>query len=181
MTNKVESRIDRILGILLRRGISTLFFIFVFGGALAAFTHLQSQIIHNTLDVSNYWPQAIVPLGILIAFSGLMYNRARAVGTKISRYRFRSLYAAERLLAAACYYLAALVCGYFAASTSDFFVLVFAIQPARAYEVKFVLFGPTIVLAGWSVIETWTTVRTIAPNGAFRRPMRVARRVRDML
>ena len=176
-----EAKLDRIFGIALRAGVSTLFFVAVFGGAMAAFMGLQREIANNTFDAANYWPGTVVPLGILIAFSGLMYNRARAVGTKHQKYRFRSMYAAERLLAAACYYLAALVCGYFAASTADIVVAIFSVQASRAWEVRVSLFGPTVVLIGWAIIETWTTIRVVALNGAYRRHLRVARRVRDML
>jgi hypothetical protein len=110
-----------------------------------------------------------------------MYNRARAVGTKTKKHRFRSLYAAESLLAAACFYLAAIVCAYFAASTSDFFVNLFNVQPENAGGFRFFLFGPTIVFGGWAILEAWTTIRSITPNGAFRRMIRIARRVREML
>jgi hypothetical protein len=181
MTSNIHLKIDRILGIWLRRAISCLLFLILFGSGMAVFTQLDEKITDNSFTTASLWPEAMVPLGILIAFSGLMYNRARAVGTKTLKYRFRSLYAAESLLAAACFYLAAIVCAYFAASTSGFFIKLFKIQQTNAGGFRFILFGPTIVFGGWAILESWSTIRTITPNGAFRRMIRLARRVRKML
>lgn len=64
---------------------------------------------------SNYQFQAVgiialTPLALLLGLSGLMYNRARAIEAK--RQKFRSVYAAERLMAAGYYYLIAIILGF---------------------------------------------------------------------
>lgn len=173
--------IERVLGIIIRAGINILFFIVLYGSWISAFVHLESAITNNTFNPNDYWPQVLIPLAILIAFSGLMYNRARAVGDNAHKHRFRSLYAAERLMAASCFYLAALVCAFFAVATADFFVLIFKVSPPNIVKVRFTLFGPAIVFVGWTMYEVSDTIRAIAPNGAYRRKIRVAKRIRSMM
>lgn len=181
MKNHVHDRIERVLGQFLRWGISGFFLIVVAGSCLAAFMHFQSKLESGTLDVTSYWPQSLIPLAILVAFSGLLYNRARAVGAGATKQRFRSLYAAERLLAAACFYVAGLVTVLFAALTADFFVQLFRVPHHAVFEFKMSLYALSVPLLGWSIAEASHTLSLMAPNGAYRRTVRVARRVRKLL
>ena len=118
----------------------------------------------------------LTPLALLIGFSGLMYNRARAVGSRVAR--FRSLYAAERLMTSSCFYLVALVTG--------FIVTVF-LQPFGAANtlpsryVLFLIYTPVMLFGGWAFGELMFALFTITPSPSFRNQRRVARYARRLL
>ena len=181
MSAGANQRIERFLGQVIRLGISIFFFTVVAGSSFAAFMDLQVQLKNDTFNASTYWPQALIPLAILIALSGLLYNRARAVGANATKHRFRSMYAAERLLAASCFYLAALATACFASLCGDLIVSQLRIPIAKVWEAKALLFGLALPLLGWSIMEVFHTIRLIAPNGAYRTKFRVARRVHELL
>lgn len=80
----------------------------------------------NTGELFNIGVAAFTPLAILLAFSGLMYNRTRAI---VSRsYQFRSLYIAERLFSATVSYLLALVTMFFCYLLAKKFNFVFSFE-----------------------------------------------------
>lgn len=85
------------LGRVYRAAIRIFFLVVVFGSGTAGFLHLQAKALMGAISLGEYWPQFLIPLGTLIAFSGLLYNRAIGVATTAAKLRFRSIYAAERL------------------------------------------------------------------------------------
>ncbi len=93
---------------------------------LISSTALFAVLEHNAqnLKFQNLGLIVLSPLAILIAFSGLMYNRARAIDSPPQR--FRSLYSAERALSACVLYLAALILG---------FAITVLLQPYTSEEV----------------------------------------------
>lgn len=118
----------------------------------------------------------LTPLALLIGFSGLMYNRARAVGSRVAR--FRSLYAAERLMTSSCFYLVALVTG---------FVVTVFLQPfwdantLPSRDVLLFIYTPAMLFGGWAFGELMFAIFAITPNPSFRNQRRVARYARRLL
>lgn len=181
MPSKWIQRIERMLGRVYRAAIRLFFLLVVFGSGTVVFLHFQARALMGAISLGEYWPQFLIPLGTLIAFSGLLYNRARAVATTATRQRFRSLYAAERLFAATCFYLSALITTLFVALCGDYLVIAFGVPPPDRSRAVFTMLGLALPLYGWTVLEVYQAVRLITPSGAHRRTIRVARRVRQML
>lgn len=118
---------------------------------------------------------ALTPLAVLIGFSGLMYNRTRAIETKPQR--FRSLYAAERLMAACYYYLIAIAFG---------FVITVLLQPFVAGEqlprgeLLAAMYSPTVLFCLMASSELFLGVFAVRPRPYSRYFYLVARKIKRL-
>lgn len=117
----------------------------------------------------------LTPMALLIGFSGLMYNRARATDSRLPR--FRSLYAAERLMTASCYYVLALVLA---------FIITVFLQPLDATKqlppenTLMLVYSPAMLFCIFAFNELMFALFAITPVPLFRHPRRVAFLVRRL-
>lgn len=118
----------------------------------------------------------LTPLALLIGLSGLMYNRARAVGSRVVR--FRSLYAAERLMASSCFYLVALVWGF---AVTVFLQPFDELKKLPSREVLMLMYAPVMLFSGWAFGELMFAVFAISPGPYSRHPRNVVRKARRVL
>lgn len=144
------------------------------GSALALLFLIQHYASQFQFDSVGF--VALTPLALLIGLSGLTYNRTRAVERK--HRRFRSLYAAERLLAACCFYLLAVVIA--------FIVTVF-LQPfapgmkTAKPDLLFAMYLPSMFFVVLAFFEMLYALLALWPRGFSRHSRPVAKRVRHLL
>ena len=113
----------------------------------------------RTIQFEAVGAVALTPLAILIGLSGLMYNRTRAIENR--RARFRSLYAAERLLAATLFYLLALILAFVPT------VFLWAFESSISREARLLVFGPSILFCLWSFAETMNAIQGVSISPFF--------------
>jgi len=98
----LANNITKILGFIL----ALLVFSYLF--AELGLTYILNQV--SSGHIFNLGVAIFSPLAITITFSGLMYNRARGINSKVQR--FRSLYIGERLFEASKVYTLCLLSGF---------------------------------------------------------------------
>lgn len=127
------------------------------------------------------WTQlSLVILGLLIGFTSVLYNRARALPAG-SLHR-RTLYAGELVLRASVFYLIGLML----AALIHFLLSASGYKPEPAHlippqrVVPVVLFFLPMLFIVFAFLSAFTALRVLLRRGmAFMRPLRVLRRVAD--
>ncbi len=149
--------------------VGSLFYISAFA-LLTVLYHYAAQYQFQTVGII-----ALTPLAILIGFSGLMYNRTRAIEAK--PHRFRSLYAAERLMASCYYYLIAVVLGFII----TVFLHPFAVEehlPSK--DTLAAMYSPVILFYMMAFTELFLGVFAVRPRPYSRYFKLVARRTKRL-
>lgn len=150
----------------------TIYFFF-----LISSTALFSVLEHHTQNLKFHSLGLIVlsPLAILISFSGLMYNRARAIDSPSQR--FRSLYSAERTLSACVLYLAALILGF---SITVLLQPYSSVESPAAKSTFIIYYFAPIMLCLWSFLEFSNALLVASKNRLPKHYSITARRVRRL-
>lgn len=150
-------------------------FSFLFGELIL--TYILNQVSNS--QIFNLGVAVFSPLAITITFSGLMYNRAKAINSKTQR--FRSIYIAERLFEASKYYILCLLSGFICYLIISKFQLQLKLDGTIVESKASLIILPSMSFFMSFCIEIIFLIKALGFQIGGRTPNRVALKVRKLL
>lgn len=136
------------------------FIILAFLSSVALFMVLYSYAIHYQFESVGL--VALTPLALIIGLSGLMYNRARSIELKSQR--FRSLYAAERLMTSCYAYLIAIILGFVVTVFLQPFMVGNQLTKLTNRDTLLLIYSPSMFLCVFSFVELLHVIFAMRPH-----------------
>lgn len=160
--------------------------IFLYLIAIIAFSYLFAELILPLImkiisngEIFNFGIAVFAPLAVTVAFSGLMYNRAKAVSSK--SIRFRSIYLAERLLEASVNYTYCLVTSFICyLIVSEYSLNLNFSGTVRENQAFLIVFVPSFFFVSF-VVEVLCIFHGMGIRVGGRRPKDVAMKIRRLV